>query len=1192
MAFRSSVFDPLQRREEEEEYRRTTLERVFAPVLAPQQATFKLIQSKSDGFQFRDIWDVLSHGANYFNPWSNTEPIDADEIRQTLFGGDPDARGFWRRTGPNLAIDILLDPTNVVALPLRGLGLSARATRNVERVANPALGIAEGLGALNRRVATPVARRTAIGILGEERATRLSVGIRQRLTNKYAGTPVELQEALRRYNAGLGELENEAFSINRRMNELGGRDVGRLMGEALELKAVAYRDDPLAMSKLAEGNVNAYHKLLKRVDAAGIDRDLFLEVFDRARDLDDYIGSQLVKYGAIDPRGEFADLWKSHARRIYLGVESQGEWVERVNSLVSKGIIPKEDTERISVDRLLRSLNKLRSQIDRDPGFRNQGRGQGRLFTPGEGIGAADNPYFLESTGRSRFQSKKFAVDLDTWMKDNSQTSFDQVMTHVRETMLRGAQLPDKFYKSVANHISDSFETVKGSRHYLKPEIMRLMGLQGVGWRTVSERLEVVARREKIPQEIREAMGEVFEAGPRIAEQAKQAGKLLETRKLLDYISGAVRADDETFAKIQQINNLGGAASLNPEARRLIAELSDEYGLNTQAEIQAVLRLAPGGVLNRRGSPIASTSPEGVVGPSIALPDTEAFGSAAGMWVTPGTHNLLNRIEGIGYAQTPDNSYFAKGLELLRQGTGYFKLFKVALDVTAQVRNTLGNAILMDLAGVQTFRVDRMVQAVGELRQLAKTGDPGKYVGLARAAGSDIFYNTFTRAEMDSISRAIGTTPLTRENMVPLLEGVIGAIQGGQISKAVGRVAGSVARTGTKMFDFNERLFKLTTFIDRFEHLKGQLVRRGTQVTPELEIDLAKQAASIAEQALFNYSDVPFWIDTARKYGIVPFITFPFKALPFAARTLYEKPHRVLKYDRIVNNWNDHYAGTPEEAAQEIAALPEHVRKRMVVKLPWDDSRGRAQYVDLSYFLPWQVIMDTKEQVFDPIVSAGSESQEGRDFGELGLRGGILSPPVAVLMSSITRNEDSLGREIVKPGMSNAQKFAALGKFMWQFVLPSSFPGGSRAESIGRAMQAISRSDNQPVDWLNTIGRGARAGFRGPIETSAGFQPQSQSQVGSTALSQLLRLRTGGPASAVLGAGAGLLGGAYASDPAQTAHSLGIRGRLTRTAIQSEIAKIRGDPSLSLQEKNRMIQRLNRMLQESAQDVGTQLRRL
>jgi hypothetical protein len=1297
---RSAVFATANlrtsRREEEEEKERTFLDRLFAPFEAPQQTLFAATKGIHErGLSVDVIWDALSHGARYFNPWSNQQRIDPDEIRR-IFLGDEEM-GAGAQFGTNLAISLLYDPLLFAGLA-KGLGVLNTATRtgrNIARVANPAGAMIEAGLYGTREYLAPLVGGAVKRVLGEERATQWGTAIMQNLVNRYYGVPQELREKLQVFDQQVARWRDEAYTAMKSAERLGGRPAQRLLTEALELDAAylataggSKLPDYASLNKKMQSKLAA---LERKLEAEGINKDLFWEVYGNYRRLDDKIGELLVRNGLIS-RDEFKALEGVHLRRMYMAAEHPLDAAKRIEDLIEAGQIPSTDTHQFSIRIFRDHLNRLRKDLDdsvlkqrapttdqiranarpaqarldvetyhnkweyavRDrakdgdltgayrkaiekmrqlepypeeylqqawiaarisslvggPGmrratdivedairyaesyghevgvreFRNLLNDLRRGTDPISvlGLGPEHLKYFQEGD-RVGFNVKQFTKDLDLWLRQNSNASADEVFNYIRHEMLGGAKMTPKFWEAIGNYISGSMLTVRGGQWYA--DKLRSMAFNPrLTWKTINERLEIVSKRENMPELIRQALGEVLEASPRIASQASDAGRLLETRRFLDSLAGVKRVDQETARLIEQVKS----AKAGAERQNALKELSRHTGIVDEGELARLLNLREGDVLSKTGTNLAALERSGIRGPAVQLPNDPSYGELAGMWVQPSVARIIQHMEGVGTIYNEARRIHHKLGELIRQGVGHFKVFKVILDPTAQFRNFIGNAVLMDMIGTSPFRVDRLIKAGNELIQYAKTGNPGKYLRLANESGVSMFQHTFSRAELQEFARNISLDPITRKNF----EGVFTGFY-----RALHKMLAAPEAIGGRVFEFNEKLFKLTVFIDKYEEMARGMAKAGRIITPEAQRHIANQAATLADRALFDYSNVPFLIDWARQYGIVPFITFPFKAAPYALETLYERPHRVLKYHRTVEEINRSLAGSSEDVAREINALPDYLRDKLVVRLPFEDAHGRPLYVDLSFFMPWYVIDELKEQAVDPLARAlglgEGHSMGERSLTDFGLRDGVLNPPIMVLLDGIRRNQDSLGRPIYKPGMSEIERFNAYGEFLWQFMAPPSWPGGSRANSIGRAMQALATNEPEKLDWVNKIGGGIRYNMgQDSILPRPGQMPVTQAQVGGSQIAQALGLDPMSPTSAFIGAFEGLFGGAYASDRTQqTMNTLASMGA-TRTEIFREMAKIRSNPTLSQRDKLERLRRLQEELQERQRQASDILRRM
>ena len=148
-----------------------------------------------------------------------------------------------------------------------------------------------------------------------------------------------------------------------------------------------------------------------------------------------------------------------------------------------------------------------------------------------------------------------------------------------------------------------------------------------------------------------------------------------------------------------------------------------------------------------------------------------------------------------------------------------------------------------------------------------------------------------------------------------------------------------------RFYQGNEEYFKLAVFTK--QRINGKTV---------------KEAADIARTALFDYSDVPKFINQLRtKWYGMPFITFPFKAMPQTARSLVRRPLRTIKWFMvpiIAEETARRKLGITKEKLRQIrATLPDYMKNGFYALMPWTqkDEAGKTKYVfyDFTFDLPW-----------------------------------------------------------------------------------------------------------------------------------------------------------------------------------------------------------------------------------------------
>ena len=1138
-------------------YERTFFERLFAPIQAPQEFLFGLTTNIADeGFQFQDIWDASTHAARYFNPWSNEKPVDVNDVREVFFGDS--ATGFLK-TAENFAISMLFDPLLVTG-GLKAVGMSGRALNVAGKVLNPAEAAVDAMRVASTKVLGPLGRTAAYKVFGKERAEQWGRSLMQGLLRKHSGVTESLLQEAGARDAQIHQWLDDTFRVIDKASHLGDGSAQRLLTEALEAEEVFLKRTGRELTK---DQARKFDTLAKKIEQAGIDKTLFWESYDNFRKIDDEIGMFLVDSGVLNAK-QFEAMRGTHLRRIYQAYDNPLQYAKRVEDLN----IP--DVTKLHKKTLYDNLNKFREDLG--SAMHSPTVDQTGMFSFEQmfDIPESASRYF---EGNGRFHVKNFVDDLDDWLIQNPSKTVDEVMDHVNNVMLKGVNIPPEFNMNIGQYMDGTIFTQKGSKHFA--DMLRSWARQpNYSFRVFNERLKVVSERSGISEEIRQALGEILEAGPRLVSETSEAGTLAANRMFQSKVAGQARLtynDIDTLRKAKAAGERGAGFEM---LENLAKKKRDEGFENVTVEdlidnIEDLIESGPGTAVGRKGSGWASVSENAAMGHTYRLPDTAGYGDLASMYVKPTDANVLRHMVGVREAVDEVDQIVQKHLNILQKWTSRFKTAKAVLDPVAQVRNFIGNAALMAMAGVSPLRVGLLRSAAKEIRHYAKTGEMGEMLKLADEAGVYIFQNTWSKAELGDLARRLASIPEHKDDWKNVYEAAVGVFN---------RVDKGASQISSRMFDFQEKMFKLSVFTDRYKNLERQWVKTGKPLTDEMRKNFAKQAGALAERALFNYSDVPYYIDLVRKYGIIPFATFPFKAVPFVAEVMYEAPHRILRFPRAVEAWNEGMAGNSAELAQEIEALPEHVRNQLVLKMPFKDRNGRPLYLDLSYFMPWGVLKGIIETLTPSEGTGGSAG---------GMRSGILTPPAVELLDAFRYGIDGLGNAIVKDGRSAAQNFRAMGNYLWQFIAPPSFPGGSRADSIGRAMQAVARSSPERVNWLEFLGRFNR-GFSPEAEENVfnqgGFVSQSQAQVGIS----------DNPWAALTGAaiGQGVGGILLASDTDQAAFQTVASANYDRTQAYQTIADIQGNRNMSIREKNKRIQNILDDLERNSRLTSDRLNRL
>jgi hypothetical protein len=409
------------------------------------------------------------------------------------------------------------------------------------------------------------------------------------------------------------------------------------------------------------------------------------------------------------------------------------------------------------------------------------------------------------------------------------------------------------------------------------------------------------------------------------------------------------------------------------------------------------------------------------------VPNTHRYGRLRGMWVRteiyddlmgvhdffPSDGTVLGSLFGYGGAGT--------------QATAWWKMGKVALNIPAQVRNMVSNAILLQLSGVALHRLPGVIIQAGQ--EIARDG---AFYAIAKKYGVDAA--TFTSNELVAIDR----------DLLKIKEKMVGLSTFEKMQAAMAPIANFAGDQYQKI----EALFKTAKIID-------YLQQNGWRPDmPQAERDdLEARAALEAHRTLFDYSLVSKEFRYARNAPVgSPFITFTAKVLPLLVDVALHHPQRFLP-------WVGLFLSAPYLVAMMVGAddgedidklyltMQKYMQERgHVMILPWRDSDGRWQVVDLGYFMPWSFYTDmvplsgrTVRRTFEGDLAAAKQSiaDDWSNTNVMARMMGLIGGPIPDALVALKTGRDPFtGREIMPAGGTEVQKFVAALNYVSDMMLP------------------------------------------------------------------------------------------------------------------------------------------------------------
>ena len=444
----------------------------------------------------------------------------------------------------------------------------------------------------------------------------------------------------------------------------------------------------------------------------------------------------------------------------------------------------------------------------------------------------------------------------------------------------------------------------------------------------------------------------------------------------------------------------------------------------------------------------------------------DKYGSMAGLYVRKEIHE---DIMGNADMVTGEQNLFQR--MLLPYGkhaklVSAFKTLKVPLNPPTVVRNFISNLVLMQLIGGVSFRRQPKLlrAALKEMRgedsgmvfTNSKTGK--KFTAYELAQEQGVSGTTLTSAELKKME-------IVFQHMEK--EGVWGILTGGQ------KMWNKLSEFGGDLYQNIEILGKVAVIMDKLSNdtQRAELNQILSKEKTDL-LSIEDIAVQEANRILFDYSEVSPTIRGLRSSFLgAPFITFQVKVLPELVKVLNDpsKYHRFIPYMMLIGSAQALFGSLPfmeDDWDKMEELLPEFAKDNTMLFLPWKDSEGRWQAVDISYFFPWSwyTQMATK-------LSQG-------DFSKALIEGGVIGPGWQ-LMTAITTNQDPWsGYRIVNENDPLSDRVFDRISYMNSMMMPPWLTrnGLVSVSSLGEAMVRLDPTEIEGKLFDFMLGRTNRYG--------------------------------------------------------------------------------------------------------------------
>ena len=431
------------------------------------------------------------------------------------------------------------------------------------------------------------------------------------------------------------------------------------------------------------------------------------------------------------------------------------------------------------------------------------------------------------------------------------------------------------------------------------------------------------------------------------------------------------------------------------EERASMGEERDAMMRFTSGYIKTQSDIAKGVLFKRIAGDGDMTSDTAVDG-WTHVPDTEIagtggvkrYGALAGKWVHPEVAYHLQQQFYI------DNAV----QKVWRKILGWWKIGKTVYNAVAHVNNFISNIAMTYIAGgrlrdlpAMALEMKRKGALYNEALEHGLIGDAVDVAGL-----QEMF---------------VGLNNVSDDK---LLDGLIMRTLK-RADKLTGQAVSKTAKFAQKSYRVEDEVFKLA------------LYKRGKDagLSP-------REAADYALTFMFDYSEVPQGVKWLRDTGILPFVSYTYKAIPALARAALTRPHKVLAVTGFMYGINAlSYAllGGAGDEDEEREYMPDYQKGYTVfgtpklIRLPWNDSKGKPIFIDVYRWLPLGDFADTQNQM------------GGLPLPQWATPNGLVISHAFALLG----NKDTFtGRDIVKPYQSGGEKAATYGKWLAAQWLPAS----------------------------------------------------------------------------------------------------------------------------------------------------------
>ena len=387
------------------------------------------------------------------------------------------------------------------------------------------------------------------------------------------------------------------------------------------------------------------------------------------------------------------------------------------------------------------------------------------------------------------------------------------------------------------------------------------------------------------------------------------------------------------------------------------------------------------------------------------LPRRRQYGTLAGAVVQNGIYqDLVGTFIPVGKEnRSLIDRLIGDEYSTLGKGVALWKLGKTTLNPPTQVVNFISNGIALNLfGGVPIHKYPELVKkTITEIKNNGKLWQEAQKYGISGG--------TMSQAELQKafvrINRYQGRT-----------EGEGTLMNMFTTSKIL---AATFVEGAGDVYQASETLFKMMKFIYGVETEK---------LSPS-------EAVNAANDILFDYSLVNNNIRWLRNAPLgLPFITYYYKVLPKIIETLYKHPERFIPYIALAYALPALTMATFDLDDDELEKLrlsaQDYIRdKGTLFFLPYRDSKGNIQFVDVGKYLPFSTLVSP----FMTAYNSGDIVKAGRELLTPVTPGG---PVITAIAALATGRDPFTDKEIMDPRDTTKNQAFSLFSYIFNQAMP------------------------------------------------------------------------------------------------------------------------------------------------------------